>query len=210
MDVSHTTVRGKFRSMTMEEIQQRADSPNWGKEKSVNAYRLPFRTDWFGRVRRASQVLSMHPTVIPPEELGEIGSVLTAASPQSHIGPFVTAIDFLIPDGTPVLAALDGEIVEVQEHSDAWGPSPAFRDSLNYITIRHAGDEFSQYCHLAQNSVRKSGLGIGGRVRAGQQIAVVGKTGWTDRDHLHFIVFKLVPETPENPFGFIGVQPRWS
>lgn len=209
MDSHHKTKRGKFRDLSMKEFQEKAHLPIWGKERSILEYKLPFKVDRLGRIGRASRKLAKEPTAIPDEELGRVGSVLTAASPQSHIGPFATAIDFLIPDGTKVLAAHNGRIVELQEHSDSWGDGPEYRDLLNYITIEHNG-EFSQYAHLGQNSARALGVSVGQAVEVGQPIATVGKTGWTDRDHLHFIVFKLVPKTRDNPFGFIGVHPRWA
>lgn len=141
---------------------------------------------------------------IPSDQLRSVGLFLTATSPQSHIGPFKNAIDFLVFDDTPVLAAYDGVITEVQEKSNKWGDDQKFSEYLNYMTVRH-GDEFTQYCHLAKNSVRKCGLKVGDRVAQGQQIATVGKTGWTDRDHLHFIVFR----SDNNQFGFKSLVPRF-
>jgi murein DD-endopeptidase MepM/ murein hydrolase activator NlpD len=47
---------------------------------------------------------------------------------------------------------------------------------------------------------------IGSIVKTGQPIGFVGKTGWTDRDHLHFIVFRLEKDNPENSFGFRSLE----
>lgn len=143
---------------------------------------------------------------IPVEQLRLVGPFMTALSPQSHIGPFLRAIDFLVLDGTSVLAAHEGRIIEITESSTEWGDGQEFRDKLNYLTIEHFGPagihEFSQYCHLMRDSVSDQGLRVGSIVRTGQLIAKVGKTGWTDRDHLHFIVFRGEVKTEENPFGF--------
>ena len=66
------------------------------------------------------------------------------------------------------------------------------------MTIEHPNGEFSQYCHLAKEAAARLGISPGTPVRKGQEIATVGKTGWTERDHLHVVVFR--PDN--NPFGF--------
>ncbi len=142
----------------------------------------------------------------PEEQIRKIGPFLTAISKQSHIGPFLHAIDFLVYDDTNVLAAKAGTIIEIVEHNKEWGKSPDFAKKMNYITIRHdKAKEYTQYCHLAYYSVNKCGLFVGSKVKEGQLIAKVGKTGWTDRDHLHFLVFRL-DNSKENPFGFRSIQ----
>lgn len=98
--------------------------------------------------------------------------------------------------------------MELQEEHNEWGDGEEYRDKLNYLTIQHANGEFSQYCHLAQYSVRERGLRSGSNVRKLQAIATVGKTGWTDRDHLHFIVFRHDVDS-KNPFGFKSLQVRF-
>ena len=110
-------------------------------------------------------------------------------------------------DGTEVLASASGIVTEIQESSDKWGDDIKYRDYLNYVTIQHANGEFSQYCHLLQWSVRESGILIGSQVEQGQVIAKVGKTGLTDRDHLHFIVFRGFRN--ESPFQFKSLVPQF-
>jgi len=154
---------------------------------------------------------------IPKNELYELDGFWCAKSPESHIGPFVNAIDFLIPDGTPVFAAQDGIIVEAVDQNTQWGDDETFRDDLNFMSIAHdigttpqgkAMVETTQYCHLEAGSIRVQGLRVGMRVNQGQQIANVGKSGWTDRDHLHFIVFETDFHSL-NPFGFQSLVPRF-
>ena len=186
--------------MDIDGLQDSAKLPIWDDEKTRNAYALPLHSD-----------APQHPSLwqnISPDQLFTVGPFTCLSSPQSHIGPFKWAIDLLVPDGTPVLAAQDGVVAEVREDSDRWGNGPEFRDYLNYVTIGHPSGEYTQYCHLAKSSVAASGIRIGSVVRKGQQIAVAGKTGWTDRDHLHFVVFRE-DYVPENPFGFKSLQPRF-
>lgn len=194
------TKRGQFRSFEMEDFQRWANSPLWDDESSQAAYIYPLSIEP-ARAKVEGQRLSVGN---PPDETYELGCYVCAKSPESHLGPFRWAIDFLVPDGTPILAALDGRVIEVQEHSASWGPSSEYRDLLNYITLAHANGEFTQYCHVATHSVTESRVRVGSSVKQGQQIGLVGKTGWTDRDHLHFIVFRGAKN--ESPFTFKSLK----
>lgn len=138
---------------------------------------------------------------VPAEHLYELNGIWCAKSPESHIGPFLHAIDFLVPDGTPVLAAQCGRVVRFVDGNDEWGDGPGFRDKVNYIDISHSYDETTEYCHLAKSSVRALGIKPGDWVEQGQVIGVVGKTGWTDRDHLHFVVLRDDSHNPANPLA---------
>ena len=203
--------RGQFRGMKMADLQKSADHPTWLiSESSKYIYKLPVALSQ-DEARVAGKNLSAG---IPAEQIRQVGVYTTATSPHSHIGPFLHAIDFLVPDGTEVLAALDGEIIEVVQGNTEWGDGSEYRDKLNFLTIKHfdykiGKVEFSQYCHLAKDSVTVLGLKVGSRVEAGQVIAKVGKTGWTDRDHLHFIVFRLDRNCADNPFGFRSLSIRF-
>ncbi len=185
----------------MEELERWALSPLWDEEptKNVYAYPLLVSPDYAQTEGRRLAV------GLPAEEVYELGPFVCASSPESHRGPFLWARDFLIPDSTTVHAAEDGIIVEVQELSTAWGPTSEYRDMLNYLTISHKKGEFSQYCHLAPDSVTESGLAVGMEVKRGQAIAKVGKTGWTDRDHLHFIVFRGAKNESSFPFKSLKI-----
>jgi len=189
----------------MIELQGSADLACFDNETSKHDYDFPIRGDaktkW--SLRRG----------IPRDQLYRLKRFWCAKSPQSHIGPFKNAIDFLVIDGTPIFAARKGRIVECREDSQSWGDGVEFRDKLNFVTIEHNGHqymhgyftEFSQYAHLEASSVSACGLKVGDYVEAGRMIGKVGKTGWTDRDHLHFIVFRLLDTDNEktgNPFNF--------
>jgi hypothetical protein len=133
---------------------------------------------------------------VPIDQLYRLDIFVCAKSPESHVGPFVNTIDFLVPQGAPVLAARDGIITRVKEDSHKWGNDERFRQYLNYIDVFHDDGEFSQYCHIMAGSVSKLSLGLGDRVKAGQMIGKVGRSGWMDRDHLHFGVFRNIPQDP--------------
>lgn len=202
--------RGKLRNITMTELNEVANDPLWEEaQNSSLIYDYPVSANDLENNQAAIQKLTKG---IPVAELIRVGPFITARSPESHIGPYRWAIDFLVPDGTPVLASQDGKIIEVIEDQTLWGDGAEFRDKLNYLTLEHQG-EYSQYCHLAAGSVSEQKLRVGDRVWKGKRIGTVGKTGWTDRDHLHFIVFRGVPEyVPRfgKEFGFRSLKVRFN
>jgi murein DD-endopeptidase MepM/ murein hydrolase activator NlpD len=187
-------------------LRSQADSPLWEIEPSTLSYSYPLPID--KAIIDSGEILAHD---VSTEELKHIGPFISLPSPDSHIGPFKSAIDFAVKDGTPVLAAQDGKVIAIVDSNAAWGPGPEFANTLNYITLQHNNGEFSEYAHLAQSSVDQNNLKVGDRVIKGQKIATVGKTGWTDRDHLHFLVFRLDQGTQElpNSTGFKSLLPSF-
>ncbi|MBI2592925.1 MAG: M23 family metallopeptidase [Candidatus Colwellbacteria bacterium] len=55
------------------------------------------------------------------------------------------------------------------------------REGGNCVIVDHGNGNFSQYCHLASFSVSKNK-----EVKLGDQIGVIGSTGISSGDHLHF------------------------
>ncbi|MGB8356603.1 MAG: M23 family metallopeptidase [Chthoniobacteraceae bacterium] len=101
----------------------------------------------------------------------------------SHHGAF--ALDFDMPEGTPVCAARDGVVIEIQksrEYSD--------NDSIigNFIAIKHVDGTVALYAQLAKDGVTVT---VGQKVRAGDVIGSSGSTGHTNGPHLHFEVDSL-------------------
>lgn len=187
----------------MEDFEQWAGDTRFDDERSELLFKYPLSIKANIATREGLRLAVGN----PPDETYRRECFVCASSPQSHLGPFKWAIDFLVPDGTPVLAAYKGKVIEVQEHSDSWGEGPEYRDLLNYLTIQHPNGEFTQYCHLEKDSVSRSGISVGSLVKQGQQVGMVGKTGWTDRDHLHFITFRT--SKPIGPFSFKSLQPTF-
>lgn len=104
----------------------------------------------------------------------------------AHIGKLRNAIDFLVPNNTPVVAAADGIVSFVKSDSSYGGPNLLHWHHSNFIVLQHSRGEYSRYDHLAYRSAK---VRIGQRVRAGQPIARTGMTGFTFIPHLHFHVF---------------------
>lgn len=77
------------------------------------------------------------------------------------------------PEGTPVLAAADGEVVHVGAEG-SYG---------TMVIVRHAGEVVTLYAHVDGPTVR-----AGDRVKRGQTIAAVGTSGRAESPQLHFQV----------------------
>ena len=96
------------------------------------------------------------------------------------------AVDFAAEIGTPVLAARDGVVMQVESDFDSAGLNlEKFGGRANFVRILHDDGAMSLYAHLRSDGVL---VRLGQRVRAGQQIGLSGNTGFTTGPHLHFAV----------------------
>ena len=82
-------------------------------------------------------------------------------------------VDIVAPPGTPVRAAADGTVAFSGEQ----------RGYGHIIVLRHCPEYETAYAHL-----RKRRVGEGERVRAGQVIGDVGRTGTATTNHLQYEV----------------------
>lgn len=94
------------------------------------------------------------------------------------------ALDFGMPEGTPVYAARGGVIYSFKDDNNEGGPFSKYQKKANYIIIKHNDGSFGCYWHLQKNGVVvKKGI-----VAKGQLIGYSGNTGFVLRPHLHFAV----------------------
>jgi murein DD-endopeptidase MepM/ murein hydrolase activator NlpD len=140
------------------------------------SYKLSLRKD-----NRMSTINS-YSLPVPKDKLQRIDRT----SSPAHVGRLRNAIDFIVAESTPVLAAADGIVTFVKDDSHIGGPSIEYWHNSNFIVIQHPNGEYSRYDHLAHESavVRN-----GQYIKRGQIIALVGMTGFTYVPHLHFQVF---------------------
>jgi murein DD-endopeptidase MepM/ murein hydrolase activator NlpD len=107
--------------------------------------------------------------------------------PFSHHGAERYAIDWRMPEGTPVYATRPGVVIDTKSDSTQGGPSKQFESLANYILIQHPDGTIGNYAHLQRNGVK---VRAGQTVQAGDLIGLSGNTGFSNGPHLHFCVFK--------------------
>lgn len=96
------------------------------------------------------------------------------------------AVDFAADVGTPVLAAREGVVMQVESDFDKAGLNrERYGGRANFVRILHDDGTMALYAHLRTEGVLAR---VGQRVRAGQQIGLSGNTGFTTGPHLHFAV----------------------
>ncbi len=105
----------------------------------------------------------------------------------SHTDPQnLYAVDFAADIGTPVLAAREGVVMQVENDFDKAGLSlEKFGGRANFVRILHDDGTMALYAHLQGDGAM---VHIGQHVQAGQQIGLSGNTGFTTGPHLHFAV----------------------
>lgn len=96
-------------------------------------------------------------------------------------GTFHAGLDFAAPIGTPIYAAADGVVVEGRERYNVSG----FGSWIWLDCQATVGKDFI-YGHVKHDGIL---VKAGDRVRAGQQIGVVGNEGQSTGPHLHFEVW---------------------
>lgn len=116
-----------------------------------------------------------------------IWPIQSAFTITSRFGPrgntFHRGIDLAAPEGTPVVAVLDGEVTYAGSDRDRLGKILGLG---NYIYLSHQNGLMTVYAHNRRNLVK-----TGQKVRQGQVIAEVGNSGTTRGQsgvHLHFEV----------------------
>jgi murein DD-endopeptidase MepM/ murein hydrolase activator NlpD len=121
----------------------------------------------------------------------------------AHSKRLCNAVDFYVPEGTPVLAAADGKVVEVKDDSDENGIEIEFWDKGNYIDIEHENREFTWYEHLKYKGILAK---KGNIVKKGQVIGYSGNTGFTENPHVHFQVNKYFGKGPDD---YVSLRARF-
>ncbi len=99
------------------------------------------------------------------------------------------AIDWAMPEETPLVAVRDGVVTETESSFSESGLKEELKNKGNYVTLRHDDGAYSLYYHLEQDGVK---VKVGERVKEGQVIGLSGNTGYSATPHLHFVVYRIV------------------
>lgn len=108
--------------------------------------------------------------------------------PYGHTGHAQFAFDFLMPIGSPILAARDGKVVATEAKFPDGTRVPG---EENFVVVQHADSTFGRYYHLTQGGVRVS---VGRLVVAGDTVGLSGNSGASAGPHLHFDVTRSCRE----------------
>ncbi|MEK6833413.1 MAG: M23 family metallopeptidase [Nanoarchaeota archaeon] len=127
---------------------------------------------------------------------------LVVSDVRAHSDILKYALDFPLPEGTPILAVKEGIVVNVVDKFNKGGDGKRYFKYLNFITIEHKNKEISQYGHLKYHGAC---VKIGDKVKTGEIIGYTGNTGWTTEPHLHFHVCK----NTDNKNGWKTMQVRF-
>jgi murein DD-endopeptidase MepM/ murein hydrolase activator NlpD len=104
-----------------------------------------------------------------------------------------------------VVAAAAGRIMAIQDsYGEQQSGRPAAQCHNNYVWIAHANGEWTNYSHLARNSVTgKAKLKVGDEVKAGAYLGDEGAVGCAMLDHVHFEVAVPDARMPIDAGGFL-------
>ncbi len=107
----------------------------------------------------------------------------------SHQGNLAFALDFAMPEGTPIYAAREGVVAAVETSQTRGGLEAALRSKANALTVLHPDGTLAHYAHLCY---RGSLVSVGQRVTRGDMIGFSGNTGFSSGPHLHFHVYRAL------------------
>lgn len=101
--------------------------------------------------------------------------------PGSHERRY--AYDFLMPEGTEIIASRAGEVVEIQED---WPNDNRIGGHENMVCLLHDDETIAVYIHLQEDGVD---VELGDKIHKGGHLGWSGKSGDTNGvAHLHFQV----------------------
>ncbi len=162
----------------------------------------PLAGEWFVLNGGRSVLLNGH----APNESNAVDYQLMGTNGRTHTGGGDAPLADYPGFGSPVLAPIDGRIVEVTDgYADA--PPGTNGDHPNNLVVDIGGDRYVVMGHLKQGSIT---VKVGDLVRQGQPLAAVGNTGNTNEPHLHLQI-QDSPSARENadrtyPMAFRNVH----
>lgn len=153
-----------------------AIDPNLLPRVGSGVLKWPFSTTYLQRCGTQSKVFG-NPYCIT-QYFGN--TAFATKNPQIYSGGGHNGVDFGMPSGTPLEAALAGTVVGT-------GNTDAVRGCYSYgkwVLIRHNNGISTMYAHLSAINVAPGDV-----VSTGTTIGYSGNTGYSTGPHLHFTVF---------------------
>ncbi len=100
------------------------------------------------------------------------------------------AIDFDVPENSPVFSVSDGIITALKTDSEIGGNNPSFAGMDNYVYIHNLENNLI-FCY--RHLKKSSNLYLKQYIKKGELIGFTGNTGYIITPHLHFVVYKYMP-----------------
>lgn len=126
--------------------------------------------------------IAVEPPYVLPFPSGAFRVIQAFGGSFSHTGSFFYSHDFVMPIGTPIVAARAGVVEAVEESFVDYDNTLGHE---NYVIVAHTDGTFARYLHLTENGVIP---GVGDTVLAGDTLGFSGNTGFSTLPHLHFDV----------------------
>lgn len=115
--------------------------------------------------------------------------------------PMEFAVDWAMPEGSPVLAAREGRVVAVRSDQTTGGPNEDFLEKTNLVVIEHPDGTLAEYLHLRPGGVV---VKLGAQVAVGDLLGHSGATGYAREPQLQVRVYRITAPGRET-----SIPVRW-
>ncbi|EMF0203071.1 peptidoglycan DD-metalloendopeptidase family protein [Enterococcus hirae] len=193
--VNPTTVSG-FKSINDAKSAAYAFEMNFERPVSAHPERQNYAQSWYNKLHGLTSPEPGGNFICPIQKPVTVTSECGwRTSPINGGQEFHNGIDLVNGNpNTPIFAALDGEVVQAGANYYDWYG--------NYVVIKHNNGKWTGYAHLSRIDVS-----VGQKVQKGAQIGLMGTTGPSTGEHLHFQIMKNYWPQPvvdfENPRNYI-------
>ena len=193
--VNPTTVSG-FKSINDAKSAAYAFEMNFERPASAHPERQNYAQSWYNKLHGLTSSEPGGNFICPIQKPVTVTSECGwRTSPINGGQEFHNGIDLVNGNpNTPIFAALDGEVVQAGANYYDWYG--------NYVVIKHNNGKWTGYAHLSRIDVS-----VGQKVQKGAQIGLMGTTGPSTGEHLHFQIMKNYWPQPvvdfENPRNYI-------
>lgn len=193
--VNPTTVSG-FKSINDAKSAAYAFEMNFERPASAHPERQNYAQSWYNKLHGLTSPEPGGNFICPIQKPVTVTSECGwRTSPINGGQEFHNGIDLVNRNpNTPIFAALDGEVVQAGANYYDWYG--------NYVVIKHNNGKWTGYAHLSRIDVS-----VGQKVQKGAQIGLMGTTGPSTGEHLHFQIMKNYWPQPvvdfENPRNYI-------
>ncbi|EOS7744039.1 peptidoglycan DD-metalloendopeptidase family protein, partial [Enterococcus hirae] len=193
--VNPTTVSG-FKTINDAKSAAYAFEMNFERPASAHPERQNYAQAWYNKLHGLTSPEPGGNFICPIQKPVTVTSECGwRKSPINNEQEFHNGIDLINGNpNTPIFAALDGEVVQAGANYYDWYG--------NYVVIKHNNGKWTGYAHLSRIDVS-----VGQKVQKGAQIGLMGTTGPSTGEHLHFQIMKNYWPQPvvdfENPRNYI-------